>query len=250
MTKYSVLSAAGTDNPHVKSNNIIFTVKDGKLCPPVVTLSARNNQKLSKRFSKGFERRVYWNEYKTKNENKNRTNEYRYFFESNFVGANRLFVLVYTNQDAHAKRFKAKIYYVPKGIIDNYNVIISGKNLYDQTIDSDIKRYKEIRKLKTGQGEDYTTVCLLYYVFIKSHYILIAVDLSRQKELDTDPKAVQQLEFVRQLKILNDVYHAADACNYQSMFILTILEKINGASLKFSQGSVTLLQKKWKIIIK
>ena len=52
------MSAAGTDNPHVKSNNIIFTVKDGKLCPPVVTLSARNNQKLSKRFSKGFERRL------------------------------------------------------------------------------------------------------------------------------------------------------------------------------------------------
>ena len=193
---------------------------------------------------------IDWNEYKTKNENKNRTNEYRYFFESNFVGANRLFVLVYTNQDAHAKRFKAKIYYVPKGIIDNYNVIISGKNLYDQTIDSDIKRYKEIRKLKTGQGEDYTTVCLLYYVFIKSHYILIAVDLSRQKELDADPKAVQQLEFVRQLKILNDVYQAADACNDQSMFVLTILEKINGASLKFSQRSVTVLQKKWKIIIK
>ena len=96
-TKYSVLSAAGTDNPHVKSNNIIFTIKDGRLCLPVVTLSARNNQKLPKRFSKGFERWVYWNEYKTKNENKNRTNEYRYFLESNFVGANRLLVLVYTN---------------------------------------------------------------------------------------------------------------------------------------------------------
>ena len=158
-TKYSVLSAAGTDNPHVKSNNIIFTVKDGKLCLPVVTLSARNNQKLSKLFSKGFERWVYWNEYKTKNENKNKTNEYRYFLESNFVGTNRLFVLVYTNEDAHATRFKAKIYYVPKGIIDNYKVIINGKNFYDQTIDSDIKWYKEIRKLKTGQGEDYTTVC-------------------------------------------------------------------------------------------
>ena len=60
---------------------------------------------------------IDWNEYKTKNENKNRTNEYRYFFESNFVGANRLFVLVYTNQDAHAKRFKAKIYYVPKELL-------------------------------------------------------------------------------------------------------------------------------------
>ena len=124
------------------------------------------------------------------------------------------------------------------------------KNFYDQTIDSDIKRYKEIRKLTTGQGENYTTVCFLDYVYIKSHYRLIAVDLSRQKEIDADPKAVQQLEFVRQLKILDDVYNAADACNDQSMFVLTILEKNNGASLKFSQESVTVLQKKWQIIIK
>ena len=91
---------------------------------------------------------------------------------------------------------------------------------------------------------------LIRLCLYQNHYRLIAVDLSRQKELDADPKAVQQLEFVRQLKILDDVYHAADACNDQSMFVLTILEKNNGASLKFSQGSVTVLQKKWQIIIK
>ena len=52
---------------------------------PVVTLSARGNQKLSKPLSKGSERSVYWNEYKTKFENKNTTNEIRYFLESNHV---------------------------------------------------------------------------------------------------------------------------------------------------------------------
>ena len=94
---------------------------------------------LSKLFSKGFERSVYWNEYKTKSENKNTINEYRYFFESNFVGVNRLFVLVYSNQDADSKRFKTRRYYLPKGIIKNYNVIINGKNFNDQAIDSDMK---------------------------------------------------------------------------------------------------------------
>ena len=83
---------------------------------------------------------------KKKGENKNTANEYRYFLESYFVGVNRLFVLVYTNEDADSKRFKAKRYYVPKGIIKNYNVIINGKNVDDQPIDSDIKRYQEIRK--------------------------------------------------------------------------------------------------------
>ena len=49
---------------------------------------------------------------------------------------------------------------MPKGIIDNYNVINNGKNVIDQANDSDIKRYQEIRKLTTREGEDYTTRCL------------------------------------------------------------------------------------------
>ena len=185
-TKFCVLSAAGNDNvnDNVDNNNgniIIFTIKDTKLYIPVVTLSARDNQKLSKFVCKGFERSVYWNEYKTKCETKNTINECRYFLDSNFAEINRLFVLVYTNDDGNAKRFGAQKYYLPKGIIDNYKVIINGKKIYDQAIDSDIKQYEEIRKLTTGQGGDYTTECLLNYFYIKNHYRLIAVDLSRQK---------------------------------------------------------------------
>ena len=116
------MSAAGADNKNANAN-IIFTIKDTKLYVPVVTLSARENQKLSKRLSKGFERSVYWNEYKIKNENKITTNEYRYFLKSNFVGVNRLFVLVCTNKDDNTKRFKTPRYYLPKGIIKNYNII-------------------------------------------------------------------------------------------------------------------------------
>ena len=67
-----------------------------------------------------------------------------------------------------------------------------------QTVDSDIKRYEKT-KLATGQSEDYTTGCLLNYEYIKNHYRLIAVDLSRQNELDADPKVIQEIEFVRQL---------------------------------------------------
>ena len=101
------MSAASNANANDNDNKIIFTIKDTKLYVPVITLSARNNQKLSRLLSKGFERSVYWNEYK-KSENKNTMNEYRYFLESNFVGVNRVFVLVYTNQDADSKRFKIR----------------------------------------------------------------------------------------------------------------------------------------------
>ena len=85
---------------------LFFTIKNTKLYVPAVNLSAKVNQKLSKLFSKEFQRSVYWNEYKTKSENKNMTNEYRYFLKSNFVEVNRLFVLVYSNQLNDSKRFK------------------------------------------------------------------------------------------------------------------------------------------------
>ena len=85
-----------------------------------------------------------------KNIIKNTINEFRYFLVSSFVGVNRLFVLVYSNEDAACKRFKAKSYCSPNGTINNYNVVINEKNVYDQAIGSYMKRYKEIRKLTTG----------------------------------------------------------------------------------------------------
>ena len=70
-SKHCVLSVAGTDNANSNNddNNISFTMKDTKLYLPVVTLSARDNQRLSKLFIKRFERSVYWNEYEIEREN-------------------------------------------------------------------------------------------------------------------------------------------------------------------------------------
>ena len=106
--KHCALSASININANANPNNIIFTIKDTKQYVPVVTLSAKNNQKLSKLLSKGFERSVYWNEYNTKSEKINTTNEYRYFLRSTFVGVNKLLVLVYSNQDANSKRLKTR----------------------------------------------------------------------------------------------------------------------------------------------
>ena len=77
---------------------------------PLVTLSARVNQKLSKLSSNGFEISAYWNEHKTNNimKIKKYDEEYKYFPYSNFAGVNRSFVLVYANQDANAKRCNAQ----------------------------------------------------------------------------------------------------------------------------------------------
>ena len=66
--------------------------------------------------------------------------------------------------------------------------MIDGKNVFDQLVKSDIRTYDNIRKIATGQGDNYTTDCLLYYPYFK--YKLIAIDLDKQQALDADPKAI------------------------------------------------------------
>ena len=158
-TKHCVLPSAGTEDADANSDNIIFTIKDIKLYIPVVTLSVKDNQKLSKLLIKGFERSMYWNEYKTKNDNKDTIDEYINFLESNFVGVNRLYVSVYSNVADNAQSFKP--------IINQKVFFVNGRNFYGQPNDSNKKRYEGIRKLAIGQGEDYTTGCLLDCEYLK-----------------------------------------------------------------------------------
>ena len=70
--------------------------------------------------------------------------------------------------------------------------MINGRNFYDQPINNLIKQYDKVRKVSTGHGDDYTTGCLLDYTHFKDNYKLIAVDSSKLKALDTDPRAIQQ----------------------------------------------------------
>ena len=73
--------------------------------------------------------------------------------------------------------------------------MIDGKNFFDQPVKNDKVTYKNIRKVATGEGDDYTTCCLLDYAYFKNYYKMIAVDLSKQQALDADPKAIQQINF-------------------------------------------------------
>ena len=77
--------------------------------------------------------------------------------------------------------------------------MIDGKNFFDQPIKNDKVTYENIRKITIGQGDDYTTGCLLDYTYFKKYYKMIAVDLSKQQALDADPKAIQQINFTANL---------------------------------------------------
>ena len=58
-----------------------------------------------------------------------------------------------------------------------------------------LKKYDEIRKISTGQGDNYTTDYLLDFAYFEKNYKLIAADLSKQKAFDADSRAIQQIIF-------------------------------------------------------
>ena len=72
-----------------------------------------------------------------------------------------MFVLAYNNKagDDQVSIDSFKKCFLPRVKIENYNIEIDGRNLYDQPINDSIKQYDEIRKISTGQSDDYTTGC-------------------------------------------------------------------------------------------
>ena len=84
--------------------------------------------------------------------------------------------------------------------------MIDGKNIIKETVENDIRTYDHIQKISTGQGHDYTTGCLLDYNYFKKYYKMIAIDLRKQQELDSDPKAIQQLNFTGNIENQSKIF--------------------------------------------
>ena len=212
-----------------------FVITDAKLHVPIVTLSTKDSANLTKQLSKGFKRSVYWNNYETKPAKVIEKGKNLYeLLNASFQGVKRLFVLAYFiadggNDEAGIKSNKK--YFLPRGEIKNYNVLIDGRNFYDQPINDIIKQYDEVRKVSTGYGDDYATGCLLDYAYFKDNYRLIAVDLSKQKALDADPRAIQQIVF-------QGVVGGNDGTKVR---LYTILEQSKETMLEFSKGTAKVL---------
>ena len=107
--------------------------------------------------------------------------------------------------------------------------MIDGKNVFDQPVKNNKVTYENIRKIATGQGDDYTTGWLLDYIYFKNYYKMIVVDLSKQQVLDVDPKAIQQINFTANLDREGNTR------------IYFILEEAKETVLDFSQGTVKVL---------
>ena len=158
----------------------------------------------------------------------------RELLDSSCQGVKRLFVLPYNNTAGNDQVSvdSYKKYFLPIVKIDNYNVEIDGRNFYDQPSHDSIKQYHKIRKISTGQGDDYTTGCLLDYFYFRKNYRLIAADLSKQKALDADSTAIQQIIFTGTIK--------AAVANTR-VIIFYVFEKSKETILEFSKGTTKVL---------
>ena len=150
--------------------------------------------------TKGFKRPVYWNEYNvTPNRNYNVNDPIRRRLDASIQGVNRLFVLAYGRENDDTTENSHRKYFLPRMKIKIYKIESDGRKFYDQAINDIIKQYNEVRKISTEQDDDYTTGCLLDFAYFEKDYRLIAVDLSNQKALDADPKAIQRIFFTGQV---------------------------------------------------
>ena len=210
----------------VQNQNATFAITDTKLCVPVVTLSTQENTKLFQELKSGFKRVINWNKYLSKPQLLAQNPNLNHLVEPSFQGVNRLFVLAFENDD---DRTSDDEYYLPTVETKDYNIMISGENFFDQPIKNNKITYDNIRKIATGQGDDYTTGCLLDYPYFANTYKMIAVDLSKQQALDADPRAIQQINFTVNLD---------RAGNTRVYFIL---EEAKETILDFSQGTVKVL---------
>ena len=204
----------------------VFIINDTKMYVPVVTLSKEYNKDSIEQQNKGFQRSIYWSDIKTKEINEDAdANVFKYInLDPSFQGVKRLFVMVYNRVDGQPTRNGQRKYYLPRISLNKYNVIIDGRNFYDNPIESDIEKYRELKKVMIGKGEDYNTGSLLDYNYFNKHYKLVAVDLSKQKELDADPRAIQQIEFKYMLGTNSAIYW--------------VLEKSKETILEFYKGTV------------
>ena len=142
---------------------------------PVVTLSTEDKARFSKLLSEGFNRSIYWNEYKVIDSRiveiaaANREGHIRELLDSSYQGVKRLFVLACRDRGG-ANRVTAgshRRYFLPRVKIENYNIEIDGRNFYDQPVNDSVKQYGEVKKISTGQGDDYTIGCLLGFAYFE-----------------------------------------------------------------------------------
>ena len=188
---------------------------------PVVTLSAENDNTILEQLKTRFKRTIKWDKYRLEMSNQTKNNSLNYLIDPTFTNVNRLFVLSFENEN---NRISFSKYYVPKVEIKDFNVLIDGKPFFEIPVKNKEEAYEQI--IEMSKNNDYTTGNLLDYEYFKDHFQLIAIDLSKQIELENfDLK--QQINFNGSLEE-----------NNATMFFIIV--KKEETTFDFSQNSVVV----------
>ena len=203
-----------------------FTITDTILYVLVVTLPSQDNANLLQQLKSGLKRTINWNRYQPKVTVQEQNRYLDFLIDPTFRGVIKLFALSFENSGG---RISYTRYYLPLVETREYTVMIDGRNVFDQRVKNNLITYNNIRKIVTGQGDDYTAGCLLNYPYFKNYDKMIALDLSKQQALDADPKEINQTNFTAN----------PDEAGNTTMFF--IIEKAKETILDVSQGTVKVL---------
>ena len=118
---------AAVNNP----TNITFQITDTKLYVPVATLSTKDDNKFLEQLKSGFKRTIKWNRYRSEMTNQAKTNHLNHLIDQTFIKVNRLFVLLFENEEGRTSFSK---YFVPKIEVKDFNVLIDRKSFFDVTV--------------------------------------------------------------------------------------------------------------------
>ena len=204
-------------------HNRYCQITDTKLYVPVVTLSTKDDKKFLQQLKTGFKRTIKWNKYSSEMTNQTKNNNLNYLIDPTFTKVNRLFVLLFENENDRTSFSK---YHVPNVQVKDLNVLIDGKSLFDTPTKNDKETYEQI--VEMGRNNDYTTCNLLYYEYFSKYYKLIAIDLSKQIELK-NPDLKQQINFIGRLE------------RNEGATMFFILQKSEETTFEFTQNAATVV---------
>ena len=201
-----------------------LAINDCKLYVPAVTLSKDDEIKLLTNLKSGFKREIIWNKYRSQMTTEAINNNLNILIDPTFTNVNRFFVLAYRTAD---DRQSFSQFYLPKVMVKDCNVIIDKSSFFSMPIKTEEEAYEKI--IDISRNNEYTTGNLLDYDYFKKHYKLIAIDLSKQQELQENEDLIQQINFIGRLTEAGNVF--------------IIIEKKENTILEFSQNLANVIYK-------
>ena len=202
----------------------MLVINNCKLYVPAVTLSKDNDFKLLTNLKSGFKRVIIWNKYRSQMTTEAINNNLNILIDPTFTNVNKLFVLAYRTA---VDRQSFSQFYLPRVMVKDCNVIIDKLSFFSMPIKTEEEAYEKI--IDISRNIEYTTGNLLDYDYFKKHYKLIAIDLSKQQELQENEDLIQQINFIGRL---------TEGAN-----VFIIIEKKENTILEFSQNLANVIYK-------